>query len=115
VKTRRMPKKPKKGASAPQPSESIESQENWVSIQAPEGFEEMINAWLQCEEPNIGWCFMCNGPIRSADELIEGSGTHDCDAGRGLEKEIQATGEAQRREPAPPRPSTPRKRRKRSG
>lgn len=112
MKIRKASKKPRKVSSVSSPS--IESRENWVPIQIPHNFEEMVTAWVRCEEPNIGWCFMCNRPIRSADDLINETATHDCERGRRLEEQIGATEEAERRERAPKLPSAPRKPPKRS-
>jgi hypothetical protein len=61
----------------------------WVKIQAPPNLDEMFQSWIDCEEPNCGWCFMCNGPIRSAADLIEGTNFHNCEAGRRFEEKTR--------------------------
>lgn len=114
MKTKKTPKKSRNRSSGSRSSESIESRENWVPIRIPHNLEEMVAAWVRCEEPNIGWCFMCNRPIRSADDLINETATHDCERGRRLEEQARATEEAEQRERAPKRPSVPRKPPKRS-
>lgn len=62
---------------------------DWVPIQVPPHFEEMYQKWVECEEPNIGSCMLCDEPIRSADDLIPGTSTHNCAAGRELEVKIR--------------------------
>jgi hypothetical protein len=56
----------------------------------------MFQAWNDSPEPNIGWCLMCNGPIRTEGNLIPGTSTHNCAEGRALETKIAAA-EAERK------------------
>ena len=72
---------------ASQPMEDYVN-EGSVPIQFPVNLEEMLDAWIESSEPNIGWCLMCNSPIRSQEELFPGTGIHDCDGGRALEAKI---------------------------
>lgn len=64
--------------------------DDWVPIQAPPNLEQMYQSWIECEEPNVGWCLLCDSPIRSADDLIPGTNAHNCDAGRSLDEKIHA-------------------------
>jgi hypothetical protein len=61
----------------------------WVPVQAPPHFGEMYQRWIECGEPNIGWCLLCDEPACSPDDLIPGTNTHTCAAGRELEEKIR--------------------------
>jgi len=63
---------------------------DWVPIQVPSNLEEMFQNWAECDEPNVGWCLMCNGPIRSVDDLIPGTNFHNCESGRAFEEQTRA-------------------------
>jgi hypothetical protein len=56
-----------------------------VPIEFPSNIEEMLDNWTSCPEENVGWCLLCDGPIRSEKDLIPNSNTHNCPAGRRLE------------------------------
>jgi hypothetical protein len=60
-------------------------------MKVPDNLEEMFHAWADAREPNIGWCLLCNGPIRTEDDLIPGTNSHNCEEGRALEAKIAAT------------------------
>lgn len=64
-----------------------------MPVNAPENFDEMLNHWVQSNQPNVGWCMLCDSAIISAGELIPGTSTHNCEAGRALEREIRASEE----------------------
>lgn len=97
MKIRKTPRKRRKTSSNPKPTQNMKSRKDWVPVRIPENIEEMVNAWVNYQGPKIGWCFLCNGPIRSADQLLGDSGTHDCEAGRSLEENIHATELGQQR------------------
>jgi hypothetical protein len=59
---------------------------DWVPIEFPPNLMEMMEAWLTTDEPNVGWCFLCNQPIKCEDDLIPESNTHNCPEGRALEE-----------------------------
>lgn len=61
--------------------------DDWVPIEFPPNLMEMMEAWITSTEPNIGWCFLCNCPIKCANDLIPCTNTHDCPEGRALETE----------------------------
>jgi len=67
-----------------------QTEEDWVPIMAPLDLEEMFNAWINDSEPNIGWCLICNRPIRSENDLIPESNVHNCEAARELEPKLAA-------------------------
>lgn len=49
-----------------------------MPIEFPENIDEMLDNWASCPDENIGWCLLCDGPIRSAQDLIgigQGFGT----------------------------------------
>jgi hypothetical protein len=54
-------------------------------IEFPANIEEMLDNWASRAEEKVGWCLICDGPITSAQDLIENSNTHNCPAGRRLE------------------------------
>lgn len=112
VKVRKSSRKPRKRPSALRSSRRIESPEDWVPIQIPENLEEMLDAWVNCEGPKIGWCLLCNAPIRSVDDLIADTPTHNCEAGRRFEEEIKVTELAEQYLGAPNLSSQPSKRTK---
>jgi hypothetical protein len=58
--------------------------DGWVPIQFPTDIEKMFIAWKNCKEPNIGWCLLCNQPIRSVEDLLPGTDFHNCEANRNL-------------------------------
>jgi hypothetical protein len=53
-------------------------------IEFPSNLMEMIEAWRTSAEPNIGWCLLCNRPIKCEDDLIPETNTHDCQEGAGV-------------------------------
>jgi hypothetical protein len=56
-----------------------------VPIEFPENIEEMLENWESCPDENVGWCLLCDGPIRSEEDLIPKTNTHNCPAGLRLE------------------------------
>lgn len=63
--------------------------DSWVPVECPDNLEEMFEAWSACKENNVGWCLLCNSAIRTAEDLLPGTSTHNCDAGRELEEKIR--------------------------
>lgn len=57
----------------------------WVSLKCPSNMEEMVNKWVALNEENIGWCFLCDRPIRSMSDLIPRTNTHNCERGQQIE------------------------------
>ena len=55
--------------------------EKLVPIQIPENFGEMLQDMASSDEPCIGWCLLCNSPIRSEADMIPQTNTHKCKAG----------------------------------
>lgn len=62
--------------------------DDWVPIQPPGNLDEMLDDMLNSAEPRVGWCLLCNGPIRSEDDFISNTNTHNCEAGRAFEVKI---------------------------
>jgi len=56
-----------------------------VPIRFPPNMMEMLDNWKRCPDENVGWCLLCDGPIRSAQDLIPYSNTHNCPEGLRLE------------------------------
>ncbi len=75
------------GCESSERSEPIE--DGWQPIQVPDNFDEMVSAWVDSAEPNIGWCLLCDSPIRTEDDLIPGTSTHNCPEGRSLEEKMR--------------------------
>jgi hypothetical protein len=50
---------------------------------------EMLDNWVACPDENVGWCLLCDGPIRSAQDLIPNSDTHNCPEGLRLESRLR--------------------------
>jgi hypothetical protein len=65
-------------------------EKDWAPIKVPENLEEMVDAWANDPEPNVGWCLLCNSPIRTEDDLIPETNTHNCEVGREMEAKIAA-------------------------
>jgi hypothetical protein len=68
---------------------NIPVEDGWVPIKVPDNLEEMFQAWKDSSEPNIGWCLMCNNPIRTEDDLIPGTNSHNCAEGRALDAKVR--------------------------
>jgi hypothetical protein len=60
-----------------------------VPIQFPPNIMEMLDNWESCPEANVGWCLLCDAPIRSAQDLIPNSNTHNCPEGLKLESRLR--------------------------
>lgn len=67
------------------------TEQDRVPIQLPQNLDQMLQNWIESEEPNVGWCLLCDQPIRSAEDLLPGTSTHDCTAGRALEERIESS------------------------
>lgn len=76
---------------------------DWVPIQVPPNLEEMFQHWVDSDEPNVGWCLLCDSPIRTVDDMIPGTNSHNCAAGRALDEKIRA---AEAAEQSPKIPSS---------
>lgn len=59
--------------------------DGWVPLQLPDNIDEMLTAWAASTEPKVGWCLLCNSPIRTEADFIPETNTHDCEAGRTFE------------------------------
>ena len=63
---------------------------NLVPIRFPPNLEEMLDNWEGCPDENVGWCLLCDGPIRSAEDLIPNTSTHNCQEGLKLESRLRS-------------------------
>lgn len=54
-------------------------------IEVPANIGDMLARWASSSESNIGWCLLCDSPIRDEDDLLPGTHTHDCETGRVLD------------------------------
>jgi hypothetical protein len=79
-----------------------------VPIQFPPNSLDMLEAWTTSDEPNVGWCLLCNRPIESESDLIPETNTHDCPEGRAFEKRQNSNPTDPKRRPKMPiRPRAP--------
>jgi len=62
--------------------------DDWVQVEIPANFDEIIDTMNASTEERIGWCFLCNGPVRGPEDLIPGTSTHRCPKGLALEEQI---------------------------
>ncbi len=51
-----------------------------VRLRTEPAIAEMLKRWTLSEEPNIGWCLVCDRPIRDLNDLIPGTNFHRCRA-----------------------------------
>jgi hypothetical protein len=49
-----------------------------VRLRPSPAIADMLKRWALSEEPNIGWCFVCDRPIRDLNDLIPGTNFHRC-------------------------------------
>jgi hypothetical protein len=56
-----------------------------VPIQFPPNIMEMLDNWESCPDENVGWCLLCDGPIRCEKDMIPNTNTHNCPEGLRLE------------------------------
>jgi hypothetical protein len=52
--------------------------EEGVLIQPPDNIEEMIESWLVYQGDSVGYCFVCDSPIKSEFDIIPGTNDHRC-------------------------------------
>ena len=60
-----------------------------VPIQFPPNLVGMLHDWQSCSDENVGGCLLCDGPIRSAQDLIPNSNTHNCPEGLMLKLRVK--------------------------
>jgi hypothetical protein len=56
-----------------------------VPIRFPVDIDEMLDNWASCPDENVGWCLLCDSPIRNEQDLIQNTNTHNCAQGLRLE------------------------------
>jgi hypothetical protein len=56
-----------------------------VPIRIPENMDEMLEHFFEHRGEVIGWCLLCDSAIRTEDDLLPGTDTHNCEPGRALE------------------------------
>ena len=70
-----------------QPEDPVHPGADWVPLRVPGNLESMLLNWTNFQGPSVGWCLLCDQPIRSEDDFIPGTNTHSCDAGLRFELE----------------------------
>jgi len=78
---------------------------DWVPIKVPENLEELYQRWVESDEPNAGICFQCGQMITCEADLIPGTNSHNCEAGRALEETIRAAEAAEQNRKPPEQPA----------
>lgn len=73
--------------------------DDWVPIQIPDNLDEMFADMAASDEPRVGWCLLCNSPIRNEADFLENSNTHNCEAGRAFEAKVAIEVSKMRRRP----------------
>ena len=53
-----------------------------VRIKRPDNIDQMIESWLAYEGESVGYCFVCDSPIKSEFDLIPGTNDHRCERQR---------------------------------
>jgi len=56
-----------------------------VPIRIPANMDVMLEHFVEHRGEVVGWCLLCDSAIRTEDDLLPGTDTHDCEAGRALE------------------------------
>lgn len=72
----------------PLPAENGDVNGGFVRLSVPDNVDQMLEAWSDDPQPSIGFCFLCGHPIRTRQELIHETSTHDCPEGEALEASI---------------------------
>lgn len=80
------------GSGWPAAVKEDEVEDGFVPIKIPDNFDEMLDAWNEDKKPSVGLCLMRGQPIRTMEEFIPGTHTHNCAEGRAFEKKIAAGG-----------------------
>jgi hypothetical protein len=60
-------------------------------IKFPENLWEMLGHWEDCSEENVGWCLLCDHPIRSEADMIPEINTHACPEGIRFNRSVRKT------------------------
>jgi hypothetical protein len=57
-----------------------------IEIRFPENIIEIVKEWASSIDHGVGVCLLCGEVIHAEAEFIPGTNTHDCPAGRSLER-----------------------------
>jgi hypothetical protein len=58
-------------------------------IKFPENLWEMLENWEDCSEENVGWCLLCDRPIRSETDMIPETNFHSCPEGIRFNRSVR--------------------------
>jgi hypothetical protein len=53
--------------------------QDWVLVQPPDIFDQKIESWLAYEDKSVGYCFVCDSPIKSEFDIIPATNDHRCE------------------------------------
>ncbi len=59
-----------------------------VHIKFPDNIDEMFDRWQASKNHAVGYCLLCDSPIATDADLINGTDTHNCARGRALEARV---------------------------
>jgi hypothetical protein len=66
--------------------------DHWVPIQPPNNLEGMIESWVAYEGEAVGYCFVCDSPIKSEFDIIPGTNDHRCERQKAPRRRCRASG-----------------------
>jgi hypothetical protein len=52
--------------------------DKWVPLRPQENIEKTLSHFISYEGACVGWCLVCDQPIRSDADMISGTNSHDC-------------------------------------
>ena len=64
---------------------TVSNHHGGVPIRIPANMNEMLEHFFEHRGEVVGWCLLCDTAIRTEDDLIPGTDTHNCEPGRALE------------------------------
>jgi hypothetical protein len=62
--------------------------EDFVPIQPPDDLDEMIESWLAYEGESVGYCFVCDLPIKNEFDIIPGTNDHRCARKKSMRRQV---------------------------
>jgi len=64
---------------------TVSDHDGGVPIRIPANINEMLEHFFDNRGEALGWCLLCDSAIRTEDDLLPGTDTHNCEPGRALE------------------------------
>ncbi len=63
-----------------------------VPIRIPANMDAMLEHFVEHRGEVLGWCLLCDSAIRTEDDLLPGTNTHNCERGRAIQASAAAHG-----------------------